>query len=110
MAADVVLAVFPAASRMARAAQSLSARRWWGMGKTRLGELLLAKGHLNESALKVGLNHHQGNRIRLGESLVELGLCDERILTAELAEQHELDFIDLDRFPRHPDAIARIPA
>lgn len=71
--------------------------------------MLVSGGHVTQRALQQALSHQARNRIRVGQSLVELGLCDEVVLSRTLAEQHGLDFVDLDRFPVDRSAAAKLP-
>ncbi len=47
---------------------------------------------------------------RLGEALVELGICNEEQIARALALQFEVEFVDLAAQPPAPEALARIPA
>ncbi len=76
----------------------------------KLGEILRDAGVITEEQLREALRHQKGRRTKLGESLVELGSCDEKTVARCLAKQSGLPFVDLEK-GRIPDAvIARVPA
>jgi type IV pilus assembly protein PilB len=60
-----------------------------------LGELLLHRGLVSEEQLREALTTQTGSGKRLGNILVELGLLSERALVAVLAEQLQVDIIEL---------------
>lgn len=60
-----------------------------------LGELLVGRGLVSEDQLRDALTAQTGSGKRLGNILVELGLLDERALVDVLAEQLEMEVIDL---------------
>lgn len=55
------------------------------------------------------MSHQQTNQVKLGESLMELGMCEEDSLARALAKQANLDFVDLDRWPVQAAAAKRVP-
>lgn len=55
------------------------------------------------------MSHQQTNRVKLGESLMDLGMCEEDGVARALAKQANLDFVDLDRWPVQADAATRVP-
>ncbi len=60
-----------------------------------LGELLLHRGLVSEEQLREALTAQRASGKRLGNILVELGLLSERALVAVLAEQLQVDIIEL---------------
>lgn len=79
------------------------------MGRMRLGEILLSDGQIKPLELRVALNHQKSNQMRLGQSLMDLGICGEEALARALARQANLDYVDLDRWPVQADALKRVP-
>ncbi|MDK3155322.1 hypothetical protein QPK87_01820 [Kamptonema cortianum] len=59
----------------------------------RLGEFLLSRGLLTERDLEAALEHHVQEGIRLGESLVVLGICSEEDIVNCLASQYSLPVV-----------------
>ncbi|MEK7330212.1 MAG: hypothetical protein AAB113_05355, partial [Candidatus Eisenbacteria bacterium] len=76
----------------------------------RFGELLLERGRLtpaqNEQALKARIDPRE----RLGQTLVRLGLLEERDVVELLAQQFSLPVADANRLSQaDPDAVRLIP-
>lgn len=79
--------------------------------RARLGELMIAEGVLEASALNRALTEQRRRGGKLGEVLLALGLISEGQLTSFLARQFHLSPVDLDAAPIPPDSvIARLPA
>lgn len=68
------------------------------MQKVRLGDLLIEKQIITENQLDDALKEQKVNRQRLGKVLVSLGYVDEKQLLKLLAEQLQIEFIDLVHF------------
>ena len=75
-----------------------------------LGQLLIERDLLSDLNLKRALAQAQASGKRLGEVLVEEGLVDERRLAQLVAEQEELDFIDLGKYDLDREAVRLLPA
>ena len=74
-----------------------------------LGEMLVAAGAIDEAQLREGLAYQRNGGLRIGETLVKLGFCDETAVARALAKQQGMHYVDLDK-GKVPDAIlARIP-
>jgi len=65
--------------------------------RRRLGEILQEWGVVSPPAIQEALEHAQKEGLRIGESLVNLGLADEEDVTKALASQYDMEYIDLDR-------------
>ena len=65
-----------------------------------LGEILIKQGAIDESEVQQALTIGKGSGKRLGEALLEAGLCKEVDVAKALATQFGMDYFDLDR----PDA------
>lgn len=63
----------------------------------RLGELLVEWGVITLKEVDKGLDHAKVKRIRLGEALIDLKLCNESQVFKALAQQQNMEFVDLDR-------------
>ncbi len=74
-----------------------------------LGRLLLEAGVLRSEQLEQALAVKQSTGKRLGEILVELGFTTEQVIAGALAQQYELDFVDLDAVTPDLDAVAQLP-
>jgi type IV pilus assembly protein PilB len=70
-----------------------------------LGELLLGRGLVSEDQLKEALTTQTGSGKRLGNILVELGLLTERALVEVLAEQLQVDIVELSRLDFDPEVV-----
>jgi type IV pilus assembly protein PilB len=74
----------------------------------RLGELLVRRGALEPGRLREALRLQGAGGARLGEILVELGVVGEHELAAAVAEQADLDVVDLSQEPGDPAAAAEL--
>ena len=63
--------------------------------RLKLGEILVQNGALSSAALEEGLKAASASRKRLGEALLEAGVCDDISIAKALAEQAGLPFVDL---------------
>jgi MSHA biogenesis protein MshE len=61
-----------------------------------LGALLVREGLITNEQLETALIDQQGTGLRLGELLVQWGWVESTAISRALAEQYELDFVDLD--------------
>jgi hypothetical protein len=75
-----------------------------------LGALLIREGLITSEQLELALLDQQGTGLRLGELLVQWGWVDSAAISRALAEQYELDFVDLDSVEFDPAAVDRLPA
>ena len=76
--------------------------------KVRLGDLLVENKVITEKQLQDALDEQKTNRQRLGKLLVSLGYVDEKQLLGFLAEQLQIQFIDLVRFKINTDAVNQL--
>jgi hypothetical protein len=70
-----------------------------------LGELLLRAGLIAPNDLMAALATGRAARRRLGEVLLEQGLVGERDLAIVVAEQEDLEFVDLGKLDLDQDAV-----
>jgi len=76
----------------------------------RFGELLLDRDMLTADQLNDALRQRQDPRERLGQTLVRLGLLQERDVVTLLAEQFSLPVADRDRISKaDPEAVQLVP-
>ena len=65
--------------------------------RKRLGEILVGWGVVTPTQIDEALEYASQHRIRLGEALAALGAVDEDDLTKALANQFDMEYIDLDQ-------------
>ncbi|HSS75103.1 MAG TPA: hypothetical protein VLK53_16200 [Gaiellaceae bacterium] len=70
-----------------------------------LGALLVREGLISNEQLETALIDQQGTGLRLGELLVQWGWVESSAISRALAEQYELEFVDLDTTRIDPTAI-----
>ena len=74
-----------------------------------LGQLLVDGRILTQEQLQHALELKATTGQRLGELVVELGFTTERAIAGALAEQYELEYVDLDDVQLDRDAVALLP-
>jgi type IV pilus assembly protein PilB len=74
-----------------------------------LGELLTERGILSEDQLSQALMSQTGSGKRLGNILVDLGLLSERALIDVLAEQLQLEIVELGRMRLVREIVTLLP-
>lgn len=77
--------------------------------RPRLGEFLVAAGHITPAQLQLALSDQSSWGGRLGQNLVDQGLIDDRTLAATIARQLNLHFVDLELTPPHEDVVRLVP-
>lgn len=70
-----------------------------------LGALLVREGLITNEQLETALMDQQSTGLRLGELLVQCGWVESSAISRALAEQYELEFIDLDATEVDPQAV-----
>ena len=75
-----------------------------------LGTLLVRKGLISNEQLELALLDQQKTRRRLGELLVQWGWVDSAAISQALAEQYQLEFLDLDAVQLDRTALERLTA
>lgn len=75
-----------------------------------LGALLVREGLITAEQLELALSDQQATGLRLGELLVDWGWVESVAVSRALAEQYEMDFLDLDATDFDPAAVSRLPA
>ncbi len=72
-----------------------------------LGQMLVQKGLVTEEQVNEALELQKQTTQRIGEILVDLGYVDKRQVYETLAEQQEMEFVDLSRYSIDP-AVAQL--
>jgi hypothetical protein len=75
-----------------------------------LGALLVREGLITNEQLETALIDQQGTGLRLGELLVQWGWVSSHAISRALAEQYELEFVDLDAIEIDPKAVELLAA
>src|SRR5438309_452850 len=76
----------------------------------KLGEILIRKDRLTATQLNEALLQQSASGKRIGVLLVELGALDEGDLAWALAEQFQIELVDLGRETPDPEAVALLTA
>jgi MshEN domain len=75
-----------------------------------LGTLLVREELITNEQLETALIDQQGTGLRLGELLVQWGWVSSEAISRALAEQYELEFVDLDTTEIDPRAVELLAA
>ncbi len=76
--------------------------------KKLLGEILKGWGLVTDSGIEEALAHAQSHSLRFGEALVALGLVDEEDVTKALAQQFDMEYVDLEHNITVPSELGTI--
>jgi len=81
------------------------------MAKTqkKLGEILTEWGIISQKEVTKALDHAKAKNLRVGEALVDLKLCSESNVFKALAQQHNMEYVELDRNQIPANAAALVP-
>jgi len=72
--------------------------------RRRLGEILVEWGVISSKGLEEALAHGQKNHLRIGEALVALNLASEEDVAKALANQFDMEYLDLAADVQAPEA------
>ncbi|MGD0464476.1 MAG: ATPase, T2SS/T4P/T4SS family [Tepidisphaeraceae bacterium] len=75
----------------------------------KLGEILIEWGIISTREVAKAIEHAKAKSLRIGEALVDLKLCSEVNVYKALAQQHNMEYIDLDKNSVPPNAVNLIP-
>src|SRR5438477_7269364 len=75
----------------------------------RLGEILVEWGIISAAEVARALEHAKSKNLRIGEALIDLKLASESNVYKALAQQHNLEYIDLDKSSVPPGLVNAIP-
>ena len=76
----------------------------------RLGDLLVREGLITRDQLQAALTEQRNTGMRLGYTLVKLGIVEETEITKMLARQYRMPAVDLARFEVDPRIVKLVPA
>ena len=77
--------------------------------RKRLGEIIYQAGLIEKEPLVNAIKTAKATNRRLGQVLIELGLIDEESLTKIIAQQFEMEYVNLDQITLPSDATKLIP-
>jgi type IV pilus assembly protein PilB len=80
-----------------------------GLNWTPLGQLLVDGRIIEPAQLEHALAVKKTTGKRIGEVVVDLGFTTERAIAGALAEQYELEYVDLDGVELDRDAVSLVP-
>ena len=75
----------------------------------KLGEILVEWGTLKTAEIDKGLAYSKQKGLRLGESLIDMKLATEAQVYKALAQQQNMEYIDLEKSSIPPNAVNLIP-
>jgi type IV pilus assembly protein PilB len=75
----------------------------------RLGELLVEWGAVTPKDITRALEHAKKQSLRIGEALIDLKLVSDTAVYKALAQQHNMEYVDLDKNAISPQTISSIP-
>ncbi len=75
----------------------------------KLGEILVEWGIISTREVAKALEHAKAKNLRIGEALMDLKLCNDVNIYKALAQQHNMEYIDLDKSSVPPNAVNLIP-
>jgi type IV pilus assembly protein PilB len=75
----------------------------------RIGEILVEWGIITNQEVQRALDHAKSKHLRLGEALVDLKLCSEINVYKALAQQHNMEYVELEKSAVPPNAVNDIP-
>ncbi len=67
------------------------------LNKIRLGDCLIEKGLITDEQLQAALAEQKTKGTKLGETIIDLGFCDENALIDVLCDQLGIEYVDLRR-------------
>ena len=79
-------------------------------GTERLGDLLVREGLITREQLQGALTEQRNTGMRLGYTLVKLGIIEETEITKMLARQYRMPAVDLARFEVDPRIVKLVPS
>ncbi len=75
----------------------------------KLGEILVEWGVISDKEVTRALDHAKTKNLRIGEALVDLKVCSDNNVYKALAQQHGMEYFDLDKDSVPPNAVNLIP-
>jgi type IV pilus assembly protein PilB len=80
-----------------------------GKQQKKLGEILVEWQIISTREVAKALEHGKAKSLRIGEALVDLKLCSEANVYKALAQQHNMEYIDLEKSSIPPNAVNLVP-
>ena len=77
--------------------------------RKRLGEVLMARGLISEEQVQEALGLAKISGLRVGEALIKLGHANDNDVMRALAEQFDMEFVDLEKVQLSPAVIELMP-
>src|SRR6185436_5035217 len=75
----------------------------------KLGEILVEWNVLKPAEVQKALEHAKNKKMRIGEALVDLKMASETQVYKALAQQHAMEYQDLEKSGIPPEAVNQIP-
>jgi type IV pilus assembly protein PilB len=75
----------------------------------KLGEILVDWGIISQKEVAKALEHGKAKNMRIGEALVDLNLCSESNVYKALAQQHNMEYFDLEKSSVPANAATLVP-
>ncbi|MDP9173992.1 MAG: Flp pilus assembly complex ATPase component TadA [Planctomycetota bacterium] len=80
-----------------------------GKQQKKIGEILVEWQIISTREVAKALEHAKAKSLRIGEALVDLKLCSEANVYKALAQQHNMEYIDLETSSVPPNAVNLVP-
>src|ERR1700744_1039055 len=74
----------------------------------KLGEILVEYG-LKPKEIMQALEHAKTKNLRIGEALIDLKIATDAQVYKALAQQHNMEYVDLDKTSVAPNAVNLVP-
>ncbi|MGA2232268.1 MAG: hypothetical protein ABSH22_15330, partial [Tepidisphaeraceae bacterium] len=75
----------------------------------KLGDILIDWGIISQKEIAKALDHGKAKNMRIGEALVSLNLCSESNVYKALAQQHNMEYFDLEKTSVPANAATLVP-
>src|SRR4051812_6059740 len=75
----------------------------------KLGEILIEWNIITDKEVAKGLEHAKAKNLRIGEALIDLKLASESNVYKALAQQHSMEYYELDKNTIPPNAVTLMP-
>ncbi len=74
-----------------------------------IGQELVNRKYISQEQLDEGLIYHQGNNVRLGKALIQLGYLKETDLVKVIADQLGIEALDLSGLEFNDNSLGKVP-
>ncbi len=79
------------------------------MNKKTIGQILKAMGAVSDDQLAKALEYSKNNGCRIGEALVKIEACDQKVVSRAVAKHYGVPFADLSKATIKKEYIALVP-